>query len=139
MSIEQTSAPGGSAELAPVRHQTVQLASGLRVRYAAQGEPGGEPLVLVHGWPDSWFSYSRVLAHLSPERYRAYAYDQRGFGATDRPSEGYAIDQFATDLVAFLDAVGLERASLVGHSFGSFVARRAAELHPQRVSRLVLI
>lgn len=65
--------------------------------------------------------------------------DQRGFGDSTRPESGYAIDDFAADTVAFLDVLGIGEATLVGHSMGTFVARRVAELHPQRVRRLVLI
>jgi pimeloyl-ACP methyl ester carboxylesterase len=78
------------------------------------------------------------LAHLPP-RYRALAIDQRGFGDSERPESGYAIDDLASDAVAFLDALKIGRATVVGHSMGSFVARRLAELHPERVVRLTLI
>jgi pimeloyl-ACP methyl ester carboxylesterase len=70
---------------------------------------------------------------------RALAFDQRGFGDSDRPGAGFAIDDFADDVVAFLDALSIGNAVLVGHSFGSFVARRAALSRPDRVERLVLI
>ena len=76
---------------------------------------------------------------LLPAWYRAFAVDQRGFGDSERPDRGYGIEDMAADAVAFLDAVGVERATVVGHSFGSFVARRVAVAHPERVSRLVLI
>jgi pimeloyl-ACP methyl ester carboxylesterase len=67
------------------------------------------------------------------------ALDQRGFGDSERPDAGYAIPDLAADAVAFLDALQIERATLVGHSFGSFVARQVAIAHPQRLSALVLI
>jgi len=121
-----------------LRFATIQLATGPRLRYATQGDADGIPVVFLHGWPDSWFSFSRVLP-LLPPRLRAFVPDQRGYGDSDRPASGYAIDDFATDVVAFLDAVGVERAAIVGHSFGSFVARRVAIASPARVSRLVLI
>jgi non-heme chloroperoxidase len=121
-----------------LRFATARLATGPRVHYAEQGDPGAETLVFVHGWPDSWFSFSRILP-LLPPRYRAYALSQRGFGDSERPASGYAIDDFAADVAAFLDVVGVERASLVGHSMGSFVVRRVAQIHPDRVARLVLI
>jgi pimeloyl-ACP methyl ester carboxylesterase len=117
---------------------TAALATGVRLRYHEQGDAAGDVLVLVHGWPDSWYSYSRMLAHL-PRRYHAFAVDLRGFGGSDRPATGYAIDDLAADVVAFLDAVGAERATLVGHSMGTFVVRSAARLAPARVQRLVLI
>jgi non-heme chloroperoxidase len=65
--------------------------------------------------------------------------DQRGFGESERPDSGYTFDDFAADAVALLDAVRIEKATIVGHSFGSFVARRTAIRRPDRVSRLLLI
>ena len=121
-----------------LRFATKRLGTGPLVQYAEQGDPEGEVLVFVHGWPDSWFSFSRVLS-LLPTGYHAYALDQRGFGDSERPVAGYTIDHFAADVVAFLDAVGAARATLIGHSMGSFVARRVGETHPERVARLVLI
>jgi non-heme chloroperoxidase len=123
----------------PRRFAATRLATGPRVHYAEQGDPGGEALLFLHGWPDSWYSFGRLLPLLDPTRYRAFALDQRGFGDSERPAGGYGIDQFAADAVAFLDAVGVARATVVGHSFGSFVARRVAETWPARVARLALI
>ena len=121
-----------------MRFGRIGLTTGPRLRYAEQGDRDGEAVVLLHGWPDSWFSFSRVLA-LLPAGFRALALDQRGFGESDHPESGYRIEDFAADVVAFLDALGIERASLVGHSYGSFVARCVAINAPARVSRLVLI
>jgi non-heme chloroperoxidase len=125
-------------EVPQLRFATTRLASGPQVHYAEQGDPDGEAIVFVHGWPDSWFSFSRVLG-LLPPRYHTYAFDQRGFGDSERPACCYGIDDLAADVVAFLDAVDIERATLVGHSLGSFIARRVAETHPERIARLVLI
>jgi pimeloyl-ACP methyl ester carboxylesterase len=108
------------------------------LRYAEAGKPEGQPVVFLHGWPDSWFSFSRVLTAL-PDDIRAIAVDQRGFGDSDRPQSGYTIREMAGDVLAFLDALEIERASLVGHSFGSFVARQVAIARPDRVDDLVLI
>jgi pimeloyl-ACP methyl ester carboxylesterase len=121
-----------------MRFAKVSLATGPRLHYADQGDPTGRPVVFLHGWPDSWFSFSSVAA-LLPTKYRALMMDQRGFGDSDRPDDGYAIESFADDVVAFLDALSIDRATVVGHSFGSFVARRVAIAHPRRVDRLALI
>ncbi len=126
-----------------LRFATARLATGVRVHYAEQGDSSlssarREPIVFLHGYTDSWFSFSRLLP-LLPARYHAYAFDLRGFGDSERPAGGYAVDDFAADVAAFLDAVGVARATLVGHSWGSFVARRVAETFPERVARLVLI
>jgi non-heme chloroperoxidase len=122
----------------PLRFATTRLATGPQVHYAEQGDPGGEPIVFIHPHADSWFSFSRVLA-LLPARDHAYALDQRGHGDSERPACCYAIDDFAADIVAFLDGVEVERATLVGHSASGFIARRVAQTHPDRVARLVLI
>jgi pimeloyl-ACP methyl ester carboxylesterase len=95
-------------------------------------------LVCLHGYSDSWFSFSRLLP-LLPPTHRVYALSLRGHGESERPPAGYGIAQLAVDVVAFLDAVGAARATLVGHSLGSLVARQVAATRPERVRRLVLI
>ena len=120
------------------RFSNVRLGTGVRLHYVERGNHDGEPVVFLHGWPDSWFSFSLVLPHL-PDSLRAVAVDQRGFGDSDRPESGYSIPELAADVIDFLDALEIERATLVGHSFGSFVARYAAFTQPQRVAALVLI
>jgi non-heme chloroperoxidase len=110
----------------------------VHLHYRAKGSVGDDAIVLLHGWPDSGHSYGRVMP-LLPTEYRAIAPDLRGFGDSAKPEAGYTIPELADDVVALLDQVGIERATVVGHSFGSFVARRVAEATPGRVSRLVLI
>jgi non-heme chloroperoxidase len=125
-------------ESGSIRCDAVRLQDGLCLHYAETGDAEGQPVVFLHGWPDSWFSFSRVL-RLLPAKIRALAVDQRGFGDSDRPASGYTIPEMAGDAIAFLDALGIERATFVGHSFGSFVARQAAIAQPDRVDSLVLI
>jgi pimeloyl-ACP methyl ester carboxylesterase len=120
------------------RFGKVRVATGPRLNYAEFGWPDGRPVLFLHGWPDSWFSFSRVL-ELLPDDVRAIAVDQRGFGDSERPASGYSIAEMADDALALLDSLGVPRATFVGHSFGSFVARRVALAHPNRVARLVLI
>jgi hypothetical protein len=110
-------------EVPELRFATTRLAGGLRVHFGEQGDPGGEPIVLLPAYTDSWFSWSRVLPLLAP-RYHAYALDQRGHGDSDRPGCCYAVEDFAADVVGFLDAVGVGRATLVGHSGSCLVAGR---------------
>ncbi|CAH2396660.1 alpha/beta fold hydrolase [Mesorhizobium escarrei] len=121
-----------------LRFATVRLATGPQIHYAEQGNADGDPILFLHGWPDSWFSFSSILPLLS-HRVHAFVLDQRGFGDSEALDAGYGIDEFAADAVAFLDAVSIERATIVGHSFGSFVARHVAITNPERVARLVLI
>ncbi len=116
----------------------IHLATGIRMHYAEQGHPADHPLVLLHGLSDSWFSYSRVLPELA-RSYHVYALDQRGHGDSERPSDGYTMASMAADVVAFLDAMGLHKVTLVGHSMGSIVATEVALAAPERLAALVLI
>jgi non-heme chloroperoxidase len=120
------------------RFAEVRLSTGVRMHYAEQGDPRGEAIILLHGYSDSWFSYSRVLPLLS-DRYHVYALDLRGHGNSDRPATGYHMSDLAADVIAFMDAKGIVRASVVGHSMGSIVAQQVALAAPRRVTRLVLI
>jgi pimeloyl-ACP methyl ester carboxylesterase len=123
---------------AGLRFADVRLSTGVRLRYLEQGDPAGRPVILLHGLTDSWFSFSRVLPGISTA-HRVYALDLRGHGDSDRPAGGYAPRDMAADVIAFMDALGLRRATLVGHSMGSFVAQQAVLAAPERIAGLVLI
>lgn len=116
----------------------VKLKTGITMSYVESGPVDGPPLILVHGYTDSSFSYSRVLP-LIDKRFHIYAIDQRGHGDSDRPADGYEMTNFAADVVAFMDAKGIKKATIVGHSMGSFVAMQTALDAPGRVDRIVLI
>jgi pimeloyl-ACP methyl ester carboxylesterase len=116
----------------------VKLPSGVTLNYVEAGDPNGPAVVLIHGYTDSSFSYSRVLP-LIDKRYRLFAIDQRGHGDSDKPAGGYAMKDFAADVAAFMDVKGVKSATIVGHSMGSFVAMQTALDSPQKVARLVLI
>jgi pimeloyl-ACP methyl ester carboxylesterase len=120
------------------RERDLELSTGVRLHVFERGRPDGLPVLLLHGWPDSAQSFERMFP-LLPSQWRVVAADQRGHGRSDRPATGYTIDDFAADVPALLDALAIPRVVLVGHSMGSFVARRAAERAPGRVSSLVLI
>jgi pimeloyl-ACP methyl ester carboxylesterase len=122
----------------PVTLAPVTLASGLRLNVAQRGPHDGRAVLMLHGYSDSWFSFSRVLPHL-PEGLRVIVPDQRGHGDSDRPHWGYGIDDFATDALDLLNALAVEQAVVVGHSLGTLIARRVAERAPDRVTRLVLV
>jgi pimeloyl-ACP methyl ester carboxylesterase len=108
------------------------------MRYAEQGNPNGDPIILIHGFTDSQFSYSRIMPLLD-KKYRVFAIDQRGHGDSDKPEAGYSMKDFASDVISFMDAKDIKKATIVGHSMGSFVALQTALDAPQRVERLALI
>ena len=115
----------------------VQLADGTRLTYVEHGDADGVPVILLHGYTDSWRSWERILPHL-PRSLRVFAVTQRGHGESDKPDGSYDSSVFARDVAAFMDAVGLDRAVLVGHSMGSTVAQRFAIEYPDRTNALVL-
>jgi non-heme chloroperoxidase len=121
-----------------VEFATTRLGTGVTLHYAERGDQEGEAIVFLHAYTDSWFSFSRVLSLLSSE-YHAFAFDQRGHGDSDKPECCYTVDDFTTDVDAFMDAVGIEAATLVGDSSGGLISQRVALSSPRRVSRLVLM
>lgn len=115
----------------------VVLSDGLLLPYAERGDPAGRPVLLLHGYADSWRSFQSVLPHF-PASIRAIAPTQRGHGEAGRPASGYRLQDFADDLAGFMDARGIGSAVIVGHSMGSAIAQRFALDHPDRVDGLVL-
>lgn len=98
---------------------------------------GGEPLVLLHGNGEDGTYFAHQIAHFS-QRFRVLALDTRGHGKSPRGEAPFTIRQFARDLLAFLDARGIERAHLLGFSDGGNIALVFALAHPERVGKLVL-
>ena len=122
----------------PMIAKTVRLGAGLTLEYVERGSRGKVPVVFLHGVTDSWGSFEGLLSRL-PECTHAYAVSQRGHGNSSRPAFGYRIADFARDLTMFLNALEIDRAVLVGHSMGSFVAQRFAIDHPERTAGLALL
>ncbi|MHC1725977.1 MAG: alpha/beta fold hydrolase [Syntrophobacteraceae bacterium] len=114
------------------------LRTGIALHYAEMHEDAHDPVVFLHGFADSWKSFLLVFPLLS-EKWRILAPDLRGHGESDKPEGRYNIEIFAEDLLAFVDALGLEKANIVGHSMGSFVGQLFASRFPDRVGRLILI
>lgn len=98
----------------------------------------GEPVVALHGLASSSHWYDLVIPHLT-DGFKVVALDQRAHGQTGQPSTGYDWDTLAGDVVGALDELGIERAAILGHSWGASVALSVAALHPDRVSALALI
>jgi non-heme chloroperoxidase len=118
--------------------KTITLSTGVTLEYVERGPRSGIPLLCLHGWPDSWRSYETMLPHL-PATFRAVVPSLRGFGGSSRLETGYRPADFVADLRAFMDALGIMRAVIVGHSMGSVIALRFALAHPERVAGLALI
>jgi pimeloyl-ACP methyl ester carboxylesterase len=116
----------------------IQLGTGLTVPYVEQGDASGTAVLLIHAWVESSACFDRLLSAL-PSTVHAFAMDQRGHGDADKPADGYALADLAEDVEAFMDAVGLPSAVLVGSSSGGYVAQQLAVSSPHRVDGLVLV
>lgn len=114
-------------------------ANGLRFHLVDEGD--GPPVVLLHGFPDTSAVWRHQLPMLTAAGFRVIAPDMRGRGQSDRPTDvdSYGLTNIVADVTGILDALGLERAHVVGHDWGAAAAWLVASLAPQRVDRLVAI
>src|ERR1700712_1648712 len=117
------------------QHHTAQIGD-LRQHWVEAGS--GPLVVLLHGFPETWFAWRHQLPALA-ERYRVVAPDLRGYGHTDKPMAGYDKRTMAADLKALIEHLGESRAVIIGHDRGARVATRFAKDHPQMIERLVVM
>jgi pimeloyl-ACP methyl ester carboxylesterase len=124
-------------QLAGVRHDYVDV-GGLRMHVALAG-PGDAPaVVLVHGWPQNWWSWRKVIPDLA-ESFRVIAVDLRGHGWSGAPPSGYEKEQLAADVLATLDALGVETVTWIGHDWGAWSGFIAALREPRRIARMLTL
>lgn len=98
---------------------------------------GSRPIIFIHGYSLCAQTWVKVLPML-PAAFRAYALDLRGFGSSAKPENGYTYDVLADDIVAFMDALNIEKSVLVGHSFGGCILQHFAVRYPERLRALIL-
>src|SRR5215204_3960004 len=98
----------------------------------------GPPLLLLHGWPETWYAWRMLMPELARD-FEVIAVDQRGMGLTDKPEDGYDTGTLAGDLVALMDALGHERFAVVGHDTGFAISYALAADHPDRTDRVALL
>jgi haloacetate dehalogenase len=118
------------------REHGMAAVNGIRVHYVREG--AGPPVVLLHGWPQTWFCW-RLLMPLLAERFTLIAPDLRGYGLSDKPAGGFDKRTMAADVRALVHELGYERVALVGHDRGARVAHRYALDHPDEVERLAVL
>jgi pimeloyl-ACP methyl ester carboxylesterase len=123
-------------ELPGVTHRHVE-ARGMRFHVAEAGPEDAPPVMLTHGWPQHWWIWRKVIPALAGT-HRVYAWDLRGLGWSDPAPDGdYTKTAMADDLLAVMDALGVERAGLIGHDWGAFSGMIACVRAPQRFTGLV--
>lgn len=120
-----------------ITHRFVQSDSGLRMHVAEAGE--GPLVLLLHGFPECWYSWRRQLVALAEAGYRAVAPDQRGYARTGGPAGAahYTILHLAGDAVGLIGPLGADRAVVVGHDWGAPVAWAVAQMRPDKVRGVV--
>lgn len=111
--------------------------NGLRMHYVEQGQ--GFPVLLLHGFPELWYSWRYQIPALADAGFRAIAPDMRGYGGTDKPRgiEAYDIQHLVDDTVGLLNALGVDKAVIIGHDWGGVIVWPVAWMHPDRVERVI--
>jgi epoxide hydrolase 4 len=115
------------------------VGTGVRLHYVEAGE--GPLVVLLHGFPEFWWSWRHQIPVLADAGFRVVAVDLRGYGQSDAPPSwrDYRMELLAADVAGLIEALGEERAFVVGHDWGAAVAWMVATLHPERVERLAIL
>lgn len=125
------------AAASPSHHYTT--VNGVKLHYVRQG--GGEPLLLIHGWPGFWFEWHKNIGPLA-EHYDVIVPDMRGFAYSDKPDAppavAYTDTAFAEDIRAFIDFYHFDKVRIVSHDFGAVWVQRFARMYPERLHKLVL-
>lgn len=111
-------------------------ANGVRLHYVSGGE--GDPVILLPGWPQTWWAYHKIMPILA-RSHRVIAVDIRGMGASDKPADGYDKRNMALDIYQLIRGLGYESAHIVGHDIGSQVAYSFAANHPSATRTLTLL
>ncbi len=119
--------------------QFVNLSTGIKMAYVEMGNPDGEVVILQHGMTDNSRSWSLAVPYFIEAGYHVYLPDLRGMGKSDQPDGYYTTITYATDMEAFFNAVGIDKAIVIGHSLGSFTVQTFALLFPERCEKVVLV
>ncbi len=119
-----------------ITHRTIKT-NGINMHIAEAGE--GPLVLLLHGWPESWYSWRHQLPALAAAGYHAVAPDVRGYGQSDKPQpiEAYSMKNMLADYLGILDVLGEKTAVVVGHDWGGPMAWDSAALHPDRYRAVV--
>jgi pimeloyl-ACP methyl ester carboxylesterase len=111
--------------------------NGIQMHYVIGGQ--GDPVVLLHGWPQTWYEWRHVMPALAKNNYTVIAPDLRGLGDSSKPATGYDGNTTAEDVYQLMSQLGFNKIFLVGHDIGSQTAYSYAAAHPNNVSKLVIM
>jgi pimeloyl-ACP methyl ester carboxylesterase len=115
--------------------------NGIRLHVIQAGPEAGPLVIFLHGFPEFWYGWRQQIPHFAGAGFRVCVPDQRGYNLSDRPkgAAAYRLDALAADVLGLMDAMGREKAFLVGHDWGAAVAWWVAEHHPERVARVAVL
>ncbi|MGB8475778.1 MAG: alpha/beta hydrolase [Candidatus Acidiferrum sp.] len=125
---------------APLEHLTFRNGA-IELHAVASGPPDGPVVLLLHGFPEFWYSWHNQIEPLAAAGFRVIVPDQRGYNTSSKPrgAANYAIPHLISDVLAIADQLGQQRIFLAGHDWGAAVAWSVALLHPRRVSKLAIL
>ena len=114
--------------------------NGIHLHTALAGPEDGQPVFLLHGFPDAWFGWEAQIGPLAEAGFRVIVPDQRGYNLSDKPKgvASYQMDTLVADILGLADALGYERFYLAGHDFGAIVSWNLAMRNPERIKRLAI-
>lgn len=118
--------------------KSIQLSTGVTLKYVEQGSKSAVPVILVHGFTDSWHSYEMVLPHL-PKSLHVFALSVRGHGNSSKPAGSYGPKVFADDIAEFMKKKKISQAVIVGHSMGATITQCFAVNYPELTKAIVLV
>jgi pimeloyl-ACP methyl ester carboxylesterase len=123
-----------------LEHTTVKV-NGINLHVVQAGPVDGPLVILLHGFPEFWYSWRKQIPALVEAGYRVLVPDQRGYNLSDKPHgvAAYRLDQLSADIIALLDSTGRKKCFLVGHDWGANVAWWTAIKYPQRLEKLVIL
>lgn len=121
--------------------ETFIKTNGIKLHTVMAGPQSGSPIVLLHGFPETWRCWIRQVPALAAAGCRVIVPDQRGYNLSDKPKgiENYRMEELTKDILGLIDALEYEKVNLVGHDFGALVAWMLATKHPERLHRLGII
>ncbi len=125
---------------APLEHLTFHNGA-VQLHAVASGPPDGPLTILLHGFPEFWYSWHKQIEPLASAGFRVIVPDQRGYNLSSKPrgAANYALSHLTSDVLAIADQLGAEKFFLAGHDWGAAVAWSLALLHPQRISKLAIL
>jgi pimeloyl-ACP methyl ester carboxylesterase len=144
--MSSSSAPEGAGSVSGAPNLPAGFTDTFTSRFIDTGEVrqhaviggDGPPLLLVHGWPETWYAWRLLMPALARD-FEVVAVDQRGIGLSEKPRDGYDTGTLARDLVALMEVLGHQRFAVVGHDTGLIIGYALAADHPDRVDRLVVV